>query len=74
MQKLVFGTQIFYQPKLKKGKKNSERWINFAKKLDGIYLRIATKKKTFILSTFEGFKIKTGKRKFKFLFGVEGED
>jgi hypothetical protein len=68
-----FGNNSFLSTEIEEGKKEYRlRKIVIPKKVQGVYIRIATKNKTFIFSTYNGFIIKKGKKKFKFLFGIQG--
>lgn len=71
-----FGNKTFISTEIEKGKK--EHRINefiLPKKIKGVYLGIWILKKVFILFSCEGIKFKKkDKNKFKFLFGIQGEE
>jgi hypothetical protein len=68
-----FGNNGFFSTEIEEGKKEYRvRKIVIPKKVQGVHIRVATKNKTFILSTYNGLIIKEGKKKFKFLFGIQG--
>lgn len=68
-----FGNKTFLSTEIEQGKK--EYRINkfiIPKKVNGVYFRVIIFGTTFILSTYDDFKIKKQNKKFKLLFGVEG--
>ncbi|MEC9292094.1 MAG: DUF3977 family protein [Pseudomonadota bacterium] len=69
-----FGNETFINTELEDDHGNETRQPGFVSfSLKGIYLRIWIGYKVFVASTVNGFSItKKPKRRFKFLFGLEG--
>ncbi len=70
-----FGNKTLLSTEIEQGKKEYriDKFI-IPKKVNGIYFRAIFFGVTFILSTYDGFKIKKQNKKFKFLFGIEGTE
>ena len=68
-----FGNESFLSTEIEQGKKEY-RISKFLipREINGFYLRIIIFGTVLILSTYDGLKIKKNRKKFKFLFGIEG--
>ena len=69
-----FGNESFFSTEIEKGKREFRiKGFVLPKKFRDVYLRFWIFRRTFIISSCDGFVFgKKGKNKFKFLFGIGG--